>query len=182
MHNEALVKKLITTVNLFKAFTAEEARDFLRHCRMESHPSGTRLIQEGDPGYALYVLMSGKVVVKRRSSTGEHELARLGQGETFGELALLDHRARSASVETLEPVRVLVYERERALWTAAEAAKLYRNLALMLAGRLRAADDRLAELTEEKQAHYQAVPAQMANNKAQESSSSKISGKQPKSA
>lgn len=150
LHNEALVQKLIASVRLFEGFTADEARDFMAHCRVESHPPGQRLVMEGQPGRALYVLLSGSVVVKRFSGVCEHELARLGPGETFGELALLDHGERSASVECAETVRVLVYDRDGMLWTHAQAAKLYRNLAIMLASRLRDADRKLADLSEQQ--------------------------------
>ncbi|PHV10690.1 Crp/Fnr family transcriptional regulator [Chitinimonas sp. BJB300] len=179
MHNKALVQKLVSSVSLFQAFTTEEASNFLIHCRMESHPAGKRLIQEGETGQALFVLLSGTVIVTRHSGTGEQELARLGQGETFGELALLDHHERSANVDTLGPVRVLVYERDSTLWTPAEAAKLYRNLALILVSRLRHADDKFAELSE-KLIKNQSAPTLTTDCKPQAAAGPKVSGKRIK--
>lgn len=144
LYNDALIQKLSASVQLFQGFNHEEVRDFLGHCRIETQPAGLRLIEEGQPGDCLYIILSGSVAILRHADGGERELARLGPSETFGELALLDHGPRSASVMVCETARLLVYRRSGMLWTHAEAAKLYRNLAMMLATRLREADALLA--------------------------------------
>lgn len=55
---------------------------------------GEYLVSEGTPGDAMYVILDGEVMV----TAGGVELARLGPGEHFGELALADQLPRSASV------------------------------------------------------------------------------------
>ncbi|GAB3268706.1 Crp/Fnr family transcriptional regulator [Chitinimonas naiadis] len=155
-NNEALILKLIQSVRLFGGFTQDEARLFLAACQFEQHPAGKRLLSEGEDGSELYVLLSGSVSVRRFGGISEHELTRLGPGETFGELALVDFGWRSASIETLEDVRVLVFKRASLSRLPTLESKLYRNLAILLAGRLRETDAKLTELVEhsaEKEAY-----------------------------
>ncbi|QNM99012.1 cyclic nucleotide-binding domain-containing protein [Chitinimonas koreensis] len=140
---------MIQSVRLFASFTQDEARHFLSACRFEQHAAGERLLREGEPGRELYVLLSGEVAVRRFGGVAEHELARLGPGDTFGELALIDFGDRSASVVALTDVRVLVFERASLFRLPALETKLYRNLAIMMAHRLRETDARLAEAAEQ---------------------------------
>ncbi|HEY9101023.1 cyclic nucleotide-binding domain-containing protein [Chitinimonas sp.] len=147
--NEALLLKLIQSVRLFGGFSQDEARLFLSASQFEQHPAGKRLLTEGEDGSELYVLLSGQVSVRRFGGVSEHELARLGPGETFGELSLVDFGWRSASVEALEEVRVLVFKRASLSRLPALETKLYRNLAILLASRLRETDARLTELVEQ---------------------------------
>ena len=71
---------------------------------------GQAIFYQGDPGDGLYVIASGGVkVVLPSAETGDQAiLATLGRGDFFGELALLDGGAHSASVITLEPTEALV--------------------------------------------------------------------------
>lgn len=57
------------------------------------------IIREDDPGEKLYLILSGKVRVTKRTYEGiEQVLGILGPAEFFGEMVLLDNRGRSASV------------------------------------------------------------------------------------
>lgn len=70
---------------------------------------GQPIIRQGDPADACYVIVRGAVQVVREEDGQETELARLAEGDSFGELALLQHRRRrSATVRAVEPVDVLV--------------------------------------------------------------------------
>jgi CRP-like cAMP-binding protein len=145
--NDALVYKLIHTVRLFAGFEVPEARAFLSACKLETHHVGTRLIKQGETSYELYVMLSGEVAVRRESEGGETELARLGPGDTFGELALLDFGARSASIDVLSETRVFVAERAAIFRLSSLEGKLYRNLAIMMATRLRETDAMLGRMS-----------------------------------
>jgi CRP-like cAMP-binding protein len=59
------------------------------------------------------VIATGRLVVKRRDEKGEQVvLARLGEGEFFGEMALLSHAPRNATVVAEEPSELLVFQAE----------------------------------------------------------------------
>jgi CRP-like cAMP-binding protein len=65
---------------------------------------GVCLAGEGAPGYSFFVIAEGSAVVKADGA----ELATLGPGDFFGEVAILGDGRRSASVTTTSPARVLV--------------------------------------------------------------------------
>lgn len=67
-------------------------------------PAGRRLVSQGQPGDAFYVLLEGEADVEvdggRRSV--------LGPGDFFGEISMLDRGPATATVTTSTPVRVMV--------------------------------------------------------------------------
>ena len=61
----------------------------------------------GDPAGLLYIITDGKVKISHASAEGhEAVLAILGEGDFFGELALLDDSPRSATAEAIEVISV----------------------------------------------------------------------------
>lgn len=142
MRNDQLVQRLISCVGLFAGFEKSEATEFLSCCVVREYPPATRLFSEDEPGRELFILMSGHVAVTRDGQ----KLARLTPGDCFGELALLDFGPRSATVTSEDAVRALVFERSSIYRLPELETKLYRNLAILLARRLRDTGARLAEL------------------------------------
>jgi len=60
--------------------------------------AGENLFHEGDEGDSLYLIRKGSVSVRQ----GDQEMSQLGEGSCIGELALLDHLPRSATITALE--------------------------------------------------------------------------------
>lgn len=79
-----------------------------RHAR--DYPTGAVLFREGDTGDAMYVIQSGSVEIRRMVGDSERVLAVLPPGEFLGEMALLNHRPRSATAVVREPSRLLVID------------------------------------------------------------------------
>ena len=73
-------------------------------------PAGTILFHEGDEGATMYVLQSGRVRISKDSREGGKTLAVLGPGEFFGEMAILNRKARTATAEVVEDARLLVLD------------------------------------------------------------------------
>lgn len=71
-------------------------------------PGGETIVTRGESGSAMYFIVSGSV----RVHDGEVTWATLGQGEVFGEMAVLDSEVRSASVTTLDDTLLLSVERD----------------------------------------------------------------------
>ncbi len=71
------------------------------------YESGQAIIRQGELADAFYVIVRGTVQVVREENGQQTELARLTEGDSFGELGLIQHRRRSATVRALEPVDVI---------------------------------------------------------------------------
>lgn len=99
-------------IPLFEGLAPESLDRLMSRCVERRYPKQTVVIHEGDEASALYVIRSGRVRAYLTDANGrEFVLATHGEGEYFGELALLDDAPRSASVATLEPCHVLVLSR-----------------------------------------------------------------------
>jgi CRP-like cAMP-binding protein len=73
-------------------------------------PAGAVVFEEGDPGSRMYVIQSGEVRIVKRVGARDITLARLGGGEAFGEMALLEGQPRSASAVVEASARILVID------------------------------------------------------------------------
>jgi len=94
---------LLKTVDLFHE-TPDPVLSHIAQALEEVHaPRGTTIIEKGELGTCLYIIVEGKVKVH----DGEHVLAYLGSRQVVGELALLDPEPRSASVTALEETTLL---------------------------------------------------------------------------
>lgn len=75
-------------------------------------PEGTLVMRQGDPGNCAYLIQSGSVVVYAEGDEKRTQLAKLGPGEIFGEMALVFDETRSASVKAAEDTNLIVLTRE----------------------------------------------------------------------
>jgi len=73
-----------------------------------SVPAGQLVLQEGDQGDSLYVVLAGELEVTKRQGSQDVLLALYKPGQFFGEMALLEQAPRSASVRTLQESRLLM--------------------------------------------------------------------------
>jgi len=90
-------------VDAFSGLPDRRVLQLLRYVYQQDFAGGETLIEQGERDAAMYIVIEGKVVVRR---DGE-EAARLGAGQHVGEIALFDGNPRSADVVATEPVRTL---------------------------------------------------------------------------
>ena len=76
--------------------------------------SGQRIITEGDPGDAFFVIQQGRVQILRYQEAGRERqvIAELGPGEYFGEEALIGNTVRNASAEMISNGTLMVLSKE----------------------------------------------------------------------
>jgi CRP-like cAMP-binding protein len=101
--------------------------------------AGQPIVLQGQVGNGLYIVAAGEVRVVKDGK----EVARLGPGDFFGELAVIDQRPRSASATAVSPTTCLVLASWDLLAQLERDSRLALNLLRELAGRLRERDDRL---------------------------------------
>ncbi len=98
---------------LIRALLAAEMERLREAMRPVELNDGDILFHRGDPGDAFYIIQSGQVrIFTCDEAEREITLARLGPGEAFGELALLDDNPRSASVSAIGPVTLMRLSRD----------------------------------------------------------------------
>jgi len=95
-------------VPLLADLTEEDLERLYEMAEMVSIPAGQLVLQEGDPGDSLYVVLDGELEVTKRHGEQEVLLAVYKAGQFFGEMALLEQAPRSASVRTLRESRLLL--------------------------------------------------------------------------
>jgi CRP-like cAMP-binding protein len=112
-----------------------------------TYAKGKRILAEGEDPGGIHLIRAGKVRVER--SGGATPIATLGLGEIFGEISFIDKSGASASVVAEEDTAIDFISNASLEALFAEspqlAVRLYRSVALVLAGRLRETDARLTE-------------------------------------
>ena len=126
----------LAKVPLFSALSKKELQTIARASDDVGVPKGKILVEEGKPGHEFFLILDGNASVKR----GKREIAKLGPGQYFGELALLDRGPRSASVVAKDDMEVLVLGQREFAGVIDEVPNLAHKLLTTMAQRLREAD------------------------------------------
>ena len=136
-------------IPLFESLSDEEVSNFLRSGTVLSLQPGDRIIRQGDVGDEMYIILSGVAEAVSRKEEQEHSLAIMSKGQIFGEVAFISTAVRSADVNALTEMQVLIISKgflTRAMRKQPEiSAKVLFNLSLILAQRLRDRTDSWVE-------------------------------------
>jgi len=95
---------------LFGGVGTDELEAIIPLLHEEKYAIGDYVVREGENGSCMYFIRTGAAEVLKSSPTGEEELrlAVLNEGDTFGEMELIDVQNRSASIRAIENLVVLV--------------------------------------------------------------------------
>lgn len=99
--------------HLFKTLDEEGLERLIQGATLVSYHPGQLVVREGDPGEALYLVRQGKVRVYTIRDDEEIDLAVLGAGACFGEVALLSGQPRTATVVAMEPTTMLCFHKRQ---------------------------------------------------------------------
>lgn len=138
--------ELFGRLPLFEELNPRELMELANVAVPRSFARGEVIFQEGSQGDVMYVIREGRVLIKREHSGGRTiALTEMGPGDLFGELAIFDKEARSATAECVEPTRVV------ALTSGDVTRVLHRNpdiavkLLQQLSRRIRVANSRIGD-------------------------------------
>jgi CRP-like cAMP-binding protein len=123
----------LAKVPIFSGLTKRQLRRILKATEEYTYPYGTTIVAEGALNEQLYVILEGNVKVRR----GGRTIARMGPGEFFGEIAVIDGLPRTASVISDGPVRCLVLLRKEFFQVIKAAPQVAWKVLRTLATRLR---------------------------------------------
>ena len=126
----------LASVPLFSACSKKDLKLVARRAEDVKVPAGKELVREGAPGHEFFVIVDGTATVKK----GNRKVARLGAGDFFGELALLDKAPRNATVVADTSMEVLVLGQREFSGLLDEVPGLAHKMLTGLARRLREAD------------------------------------------
>ncbi|MBI5911226.1 MAG: cyclic nucleotide-binding domain-containing protein [Betaproteobacteria bacterium] len=112
----------------------------------KTYANGEIIVRQGDSGDCMFAIQKGRIEVIRRGKGGEVRVATLEEGEIFGEMAIFEREARSATVRALGETRVLTVDKKTFLRRVQEDPSLAFNLVRMMSQRIRRLSGEIAEL------------------------------------
>jgi CRP-like cAMP-binding protein len=148
-------RHFLKDIPLFAQLRKRELRDIEHLIHQRQYKSAEVIFWQNEPGVGMYIVQSGEVGIFADYDTPEQkQLARLGQGDFFGEMALLEDDNRSATAVALSETSLLgifhpdlfdLFERKPDL-----GIKVLATLANMLALRLRKTNLELQQMAKNR--------------------------------
>ena len=132
MADEALIDRL-RTVAIFRGLDEKELTRIVAVGKQVTFDAGTVVAQQDQGAAGFHLIMDGQVSV----DVDGHERARLGPGNYFGEMSLLDGLPRSATVKAEEPTTTFALTSWQFLPLLDEYPSISRALLVELCARLR---------------------------------------------
>ena len=142
-------EELLDKVPLFKDLEAQDLGRLAEASRVETFSAGEAIVEVGEPGRSLYLVTEGYVQVLYPVRSAEFELARLGPGEFFGEMALLNEKPRSATVRAVDEVSAIVVDKTEFRALVLDRPQVALALLEVLSVRIRQADEQISGLSDQ---------------------------------
>jgi CRP-like cAMP-binding protein len=114
-------------------------------------PAGREIFHEGDHGEMMYIIQSGTVRITKSIDGKEHELAQLGKGDFFGEMAIVSQIRRTATAVAAGEVQLLAFDRQGFQSMIEKNAKIAMNVIDKLCRRLERANAQIQQLFQKNQ-------------------------------
>ena len=127
-------------INIFEGLSVGELAAIASVTEEVDYPAGEIVIREGESGETMFLIIKGEVsVIKGGGEKGEREieLARIGTGDYFGEMALFEDAVRSATIRTAEDARFLVLHKQEFTEIVREYPQIALHICKALSGRIR---------------------------------------------
>jgi CRP-like cAMP-binding protein len=130
----------LKNITIFEGLSASELAAIASVTEEVQYPAGDNVIKEGEAGETMFLIMNGAVsVIKGEATEGgqEIELARIGTGDYFGEMALFEDAVRSATIRTAEESRFLVLHKQEFTEIVREYPQIALHICKALSSRIR---------------------------------------------
>ncbi|HEU5318008.1 MAG TPA: GGDEF domain-containing protein [Chloroflexota bacterium] len=137
----ALDAALLASVPIFQNLSPQELEQLAGASRRVVFQPGDVLVRKGELGEGVYIILEGRVEVLANEAVVSWLIA----GDTVGDMSLFDGRPRSATCVALAPTTCLRLDRDAFLSAAQRNWSMTLRLFSVLAGRIRQADELLAD-------------------------------------
>jgi CRP-like cAMP-binding protein len=107
LYRDRLQEALLKTSSVFSKIPADDARAFLRQCKPLRLRAGERVVREDTPATGFYIVLLGQLEVTRKHGAEWVKLARLTDGDFFGEISLIYDQLTAATVQTVSFCQLL---------------------------------------------------------------------------
>lgn len=126
----------LKNVPLFSACSKKELEKVARATDEITMTEGSMVVDQGEMGREAYIILNGEVTIKRNN----RKIATLSSGDVVGELSLLDHGPRTASVVCATDCTLLVIDQRRFIGVLDDVPSIAHKLMGTLASRIRVMD------------------------------------------
>ncbi|MEO1017972.1 MAG: Crp/Fnr family transcriptional regulator [Pseudomonadota bacterium] len=112
MIKQEAIRDALADSDVFGALYDEEIDKLASYGSVSTVPSGRTVINRGDPGDSMMIVLSGRMKVSNISSDGKEAILNfIDEGRCFGEIALLDGKERTADVSAMVKTELFVLRR-----------------------------------------------------------------------
>lgn len=161
------LRHFLQSVPVLAGLEGRSLDSVIRVLKRQTFAPGALVCTEGELGRTMYIVESGEVEVLRNNKSGHPvPIVRLGRGECFGEMALVELEARSANVVARSRCTTYslnnfdlyqLFKQDNFAFTI-----VLQNVCRLLSRRLRKADSRIAEFLSDQAAAARPAPKKKA--------------------
>jgi len=138
---------LLRNVPLFASLSDSALTVLAGRMRRRHMPANTPVVYRGDPGDALYIIVTGRVKVHTATLGGDEVILEiLKSGDFFGDMSLLDGQPRAADVTTIEPTELALLDGDALQQAIREQPGIALSLLRILSQRLREQNEKTVTL------------------------------------
>jgi CRP-like cAMP-binding protein len=138
---------VLRRAGIVQGLAPDTAAAFIEQLRLQEYPRGHTIYAEGEPGRSLYIVVTGKVKIGRRSPDGREKLlAIMGPSDMFGALSTFDPGPRTATATAITAACVATMDRDTLRDWIKDRPEISERLLQVLARRLRRTDDHVTDL------------------------------------
>jgi len=106
-YRQRLLSNLIKTSPIFSQLDSPSRKELIEKFKSRELPRGTKILTEGQRGDGLYVMLSGRCEVSRKTDGKRRVLGELKEGDVFGEMSLMTREPVAATVKAIRKCLVL---------------------------------------------------------------------------
>ena len=149
------IQKRAMNLSFFESLSPNESEVIFSHLNYQNFEPEELIFKEGSTGNHCYFILQGQIEVRQSLSSGsEQRLARLNEGDMFGQIALIDRKPRSASCYATTSCGLLSLSSEHfeILYSSQSpfAYKILDHIVVDLSKRLRGATEQLYKANQSK--------------------------------
>jgi len=129
---------LLKEIEIFSGLSPSELAAIATVTKELNYPEDRTVFRQNDVGETVFLVVDGEVeVIKERTDGDERVIATIGEGDAFGEMALLENELRSATIQTTKASRFLIIHQQEFKETAMEYPRIALKICKVLSRRIR---------------------------------------------